>query len=89
VFVPPNATRSVGGGVMITIFSRNSRRNAKWLSASCQVEEGTEHVSSENSSAKPFARCDERYDTEQGGKTLLLAADFENTGARCIRQTSD
>ena len=60
VFVPPNATRSVSGGVMITVFSRNSRRNAKWLRPSCQVEEGTEHVSSEISNAKPFARCDER-----------------------------
>ncbi len=89
MFVPPNATRSVSGGVLITIFSTNSTRNAEWLRASCQVEEGTEHVSSEISSAKPFARCDERKDTEQVGKTLLLAADFENTGAQCIRQTSD
>lgn len=28
VFVPPNATRSVSGGVMITIFSRTSAESA-------------------------------------------------------------
>ena len=46
VFMPHNATRSVSGGVMITMVSRNSTGNAKWLRAICQLEEGTERASS-------------------------------------------